>query len=116
MIRLIQHRDTLIRLACCVLGIMIVSKFTDPNDIRDMNSDRYEQSNKNMEESQEEDFHKITLLSRSIKIKNLITSPFKHARKIFEYRYQNPFVYILLPPPKRAVNIAKLIIFFSRSI
>ena len=53
-----------------------------------------------MEESQDEGTHKIPVLSTFIKIKDLTIHSLRYTTHIFEYRYQNPLVDILIPPPK----------------
>ena len=55
---------------------------------------------KGMEESQEEVAHKIPVSSTFIKIKDLTIRSLRYTTHIFEYRYQNPLVDILIPPPK----------------
>ena len=62
--------------------------------------DLYEQGEKDMEESQEESAHKIPVSSTFIKIKDLTIRSLRYTIHIFEYRYQNPLVDILIPPPK----------------
>jgi len=88
------------RLACCMFGLLIFFKAVDLNKARNIHIDLYEQGEKDMEESQEEGTHKIPVLSTFIKIKDLTIRSLRYTTHIFEYRYQNPLVDILIPPPK----------------
>jgi len=88
------------RLACCLFGLLIFFKAVDLNKARNIHIDLYEQGEKDMEESQEEGTHKIPVLSTFIKIKDLTIRSLRYTTHIFEYRYQNPLVDILIPPPK----------------
>jgi hypothetical protein len=88
------------RLACCMFGLLIFFKAVDSNNARNVYMDLYEQGEKDMEESQEEGAHKIPVSSTFIKIKDLTIRSFRYTTHIFEYRYQNPLVDILIPPPK----------------
>ena len=100
MIRLTQNRIFFMRLACCMFGLLIFFKAVDLNKARNIHIDLYEQGEKDMEESQEEGTHKIPVLSTFIKIKDLTIRSLRYTTHIFEYRYQNPLVDILIPPPK----------------
>ena len=100
MIGLIQNNFFFMRLACCMFGLLIFFKAVDLNKARNIHIDLYEQGEKDMEESQEEGTHKIPVLSTFIKIKDLTIRSLRYTTHIFEYRYQNPLVDILIPPPK----------------
>ena len=100
MIRLTQNRIFFMRLACCMFGLLIFFKAVDSNNARNVHMDLYEQGEKDMEESQEEGAHKIPVSSTFIKIKDLTIRSLRYTIHIFEYRYQNPLVDILVPPPK----------------
>ena len=100
MIRLTQNRIFFMRLAWCMFGLLIFFKAVDLNKARNIHIDLYEQGEKDMEESQEEGTHKIPVLSTFIKIKDLTIRSLRYTTHIFEYRYQNPLVDILIPPPK----------------
>ena len=100
MIGLIQNRIFFMRLACCMFGLLIFFKAVDSNNARNIHMDLYEQGGKDMEESQEEGAHKIPVSSTFIKIKDLTIRSLRYTIHIFEYRYQNPLVDILVPPPK----------------
>ena len=100
MIELIPNRIFFMRLACCMFGLLIFFKAVDSNNARNIHMDLYEQGEKDMEESQEEGAHKIPVSSTFIKIKDLTIRSLRYTTHIFEYRYQNPLVDILVPPPK----------------
>ena len=100
MIGLIQNKFFFMRLACYMFGLLIFFKAVDLNKARNIHIDLYEQGEKDMEESQEEGTHKIPVLSTFIKIKDLTIRSLRYTTHIFEYRYQNPLVDILIPPPK----------------
>ena len=100
MVRSVQKRTIFTRFACCVFGLMIFFNAADTDNSANFNTDLYEQGDKGSEESQEEVAYKIQNASLSIKIENLITPAYRHGTKIFEYLYQNPYVDILIPPPK----------------
>ena len=100
MIELIPNRIFFMRLACCMFGLLIFFKAVDSNNARNVHIDLYEQEEKDMEESQEESTHKIPVSSTFIKIKDLTIRSLRYTTHIFEYRYQNPLVDILIPPPK----------------
>jgi hypothetical protein len=100
MIGSLQNRIIFMRWACCMFGILFFFKVGDSNNVRNVNIDLYEQGEQGMEESQEEVAHKIPIASIFIKIKNFVTRSLRHTTHIFEYRYQNPMVDILIPPPK----------------
>ena len=93
------------RLACCSLVVMILTRLIGPYHFIKMNSYHYDWSNKNMEESPVGIIYKIPLLRTSIKIKNLIILSFKHITKIFEYRYQHHFLDRILPSLKQMYNL-----------
>ena len=100
MIGLTQNRIFFMRLACCMFGLLIFFKAVDSNNARNVHMDLYEQGEKDMEESQEEGAHKTPISSTFIKIKDLTIRSLRYTIHIFEYRYQNPLVDILIPPPK----------------
>ena len=100
MIGFIQNNFFFMRLACCMFGLLIFFKAVDSNKARNIHIDLYEQGEKDMEESQEGGTHKIPVLSTFIKIKDLTIRSLRYTTHIFEYRYQNPLVDILIPPPK----------------
>ena len=100
MIELIPNRIFFMRLACCMFGLLIFFNAVDSNNARNVHMDLYEQGEKDMEESQEEGAHKIPVSSTFIKIKDLTIRSLRYTTHIFEYRYQNPLVDILVPPPK----------------
>jgi len=83
-----------------MFGLLIFFKAVDLNKARNIHIDLYEQGEKDMEESQEEGTHKIPVLNTFIKIKDLTIRSLRYTTHIFEYRYQNPLVDILIPPPK----------------
>ena len=100
MIGSIHNRIIFMRLACCTFGLLIFFKAVDSNNARNVNTALYEQGDQGMEESQEEVAHKISIVSIFIKIKDLTIRSLRYTTHIFEYRYQNPLVDILIPPPK----------------
>ena len=100
MIGFMQNNFFFMRLACCMFGLLIFFKAVDLNKARNIHIDLYEQGEKDMEESQEEGTHKIPVLSTFIKIKDVAIRSLRYITHIFEYRYQNILVEILIPPPK----------------
>jgi hypothetical protein len=83
-----------------MFGLLIFFKAVDSDNARNVHIDLYEQEEKGMEESQEEDAHKIPAPRIFIKTKDLPIRFSRYTTHIFEYRYQNPLVDILIPPPK----------------
>ena len=79
---------------------MIFFNATDTDNTTNFNTDLYEQGDQGMEESQEEVAYKTPMASIFIKIKDLTIRSLRYTTHIFEYRYQNPLVDILIPPPK----------------
>ena len=100
MIELSQNRIFFMRLACFMFGLLIFFKAVDSDNARNVHIDLYEQGERGMEESQEEGAHKISAPRIFIKIKDLTIRFSRYTTYIFEYSYQNPFVDILIPPPK----------------
>ena len=100
MIGSIQNRIIFMRLACLMFGILIFFKAVDTDHTTNFNTDLYEQGDQGMEESQEEVAYKTPIASIFIKIKDLTIRSLRYTKHIFEYRYQNPLVDILIPPPK----------------